>query len=554
MSAMIPNSPVGRFEHVIKTYWGKSYKGESLNAAVLDTLYVTVSLVGAHDAVGHRPSNIIAHEPGSLTVLCRAEEMMVERTQKLLDLPPGRVSNEPGAIGEYRTNMQKWAAAARAMLARLGQPYEYDAQGFIDWDGEQWGLADLTLAAVRLPEHNRYDFLIPWIGRELVKLLKAVIDLAMVEFSETALRARKDYRDAVHLLHDKAPAIAQWAKETRTDIGKVDLATALEAVSIYQFKTSLVEQGDIVYTFKDGWTVQELRTESALTAEGNNMQNCIAGYHDAVEEGGTRIYSIRDKAGNPHVSMELRGVAPVKGARIRGTPMSLIIGPPGADLGPDEFIRSPLRMGWYFAQILGKQNDRPIDAYRERAREFIDKIFDKEGFGWCIVGGTAKWARFSGRQLSNLDVPAILGPNHVQNDVLAGADFAESRLEWTNLSHLDLTGCVFDRANTTRASFRGASLEGAKFEGATCDHTDFAGARLVGTSFDSADCTGSDFQKAQLAEALFRDARVDGADFHLASGGQRAVWEGANLTIAQTRQLEELGHVTHEFLVMRRGE
>lgn len=29
-------------------------------------------------------------------------------------------------------------------------------------------------------------------GRELVKLLKAVIDLAVVEFSETALRARKD--------------------------------------------------------------------------------------------------------------------------------------------------------------------------------------------------------------------------------------------------------------------------------------------------------------------------------------------------------------------------
>lgn len=546
--SLTPNSPVSRFEHVIKTYWGRVYKGQSLNGAVLDTLYVTVSLVGAHDAVGHRPSNIITHEPGSLTVLYRAEEMLVERTQKLLDLPPARGSNEPGALGEYRANIQKWASAARAMLSRLGQPYEYDAKGIIHWDGEQWGLADLVLAVVRLPERNRYDFLIPWIGRELVKLAKAVIDLAAVDYSETALRALADYRSAVHLLHDKAPAIAQWAKETRTDIGKVDLATALEAIATYEFKTSLVEQGTVVYTFKDGWTVQELRTESALAAEGKNMQNCIAGYHDAVEEGGTRIYSIRDKSGNPHVSMELRG------ARIRNTPMSLTIGPPGADLDSEEFIRSPTRMGWYFAQILGKQNDRPIEEYRARAREFIDKVFDKEGFGWCIAGGTAKWARFSGRQLSNLDVPAILGPNHVQNDVLAGADFAESRLEWTNLSHLDLTGCVFDRANTTRASFRGASLEGAKFEGATCDHTDFAGARLVGTSFDSADCTGSDFQKAQLAEALFRDARVDGADFHLASGGQRAVWEGANLTIAQTRQLEERGHVTHEFLVMRRGE
>lgn len=551
---MIPNSPVGRFEHVIRTYWGRSYKRQSLNAAVLDTLYVTVSLVGAHDAVGHRPSNIITHEPGSITVLCRAEEMMVERTQKLLDLPPARVSNEPGATGEYRTNMQKWAAAARAMLARLGQPYEYDAQGFIGWDGEQWGLADLTLAVVRLPEHNRYDFLIPWIGRELVKLLKAVIDLAMVEFSETALRARADYRDAVHLLHDKAPAIAQWVKETRTDVGKVDLATALEAISTYQFKTSLVEQGAIVYTYADGWTVQELRTESALTAEGNAMQNCIAGYHDAVEEGVTRIYSIRDKAGNPHVSMELRGVAPVKGARIRGTPMSLTIGPPGADLGPEEFIRSPLRMGWYFAQILGKQNDRPIDAYRARAREFVDKIFDKEGFGWCITGGTARWARFAGRQLNDLNVPEILGPNHVEDDILAGADFTDANLTATVFSSLHLAGCVFNKARVSQCLFDDADLTGAKFEGAICRFTVFARANLPEASFDSANCGGAIFDGARLVDASFRDAVVDGASFAGARAWLSADWEGTELSDTQRRELGQAYRNMEQHLRARGSE
>lgn len=43
---LTPNSPAGRFEHVLRLYWGKSYKGESLNAAVLDTFYVTTSLLG----------------------------------------------------------------------------------------------------------------------------------------------------------------------------------------------------------------------------------------------------------------------------------------------------------------------------------------------------------------------------------------------------------------------------------------------------------------------------------------------------------------------------
>jgi hypothetical protein len=534
---LTPNSPASRFEYVIKTYWPNA----DAHGAVLDTFYVTTSLVGAHDLSGTAAFPVIRHEWGSPFVRHMAEEIFVERIQKRLD-----VDERP------RNSMEglKVAKAAKAMLARLGQLYEYDAKGVISWDGEQWSLAELVLQVVRLPEHNRHDFLIPWIGRELVKLAKEVFKgkrrpasagrLGLTERLQYGVTA-SDYWDAVHALYDKAPAIAQWAKETRTDIGKVDLATALETIKTYEFKTSLVEQGTIVYAFADGWTVQELRTESALSAEGTNMQNCIASYHEEVGEGRTRIYSIRDKSGNPHVSMELRGVAPVTGVRIRGTPMSLTIGPPGAELSPKDFIRSPARMSWYFAQILGKQNDRPIDAYRERAREFVDKVFDKEGFGWVITGGTPKWARFAGRQLNDIDFGEISGVNHLDGDEFVGADFTDANLTGCKMVNANFDSAIFNKARLSEANLTDASATDAKFEGALCYFTDFRRANLRGASFDSAHCGGAVFDHALLVGASFRHARVDGATFSETftrwSDTEESAWEGVWLSPAQRAQM-----------------
>ena len=541
---LTPNDPRKRFEHVIKTYWGKSYKGESLDGAVLDTFYVTMSLLGAHDVL--HPERVISHEPGLPSLRFKTDEIGVERVQAALEGPTDD-RDQPLDIRDLPPESEgarriRWATAAKAMLARLGQPYEYDKQGVIRWDGEQWGLADLVHQIVKVPEHSPRDFLIPWIARELVKLAKAVCDtyssptVGSALVTRIARVTRPDYYDAVHALYDKAPAIAQWVKETRTDVGKVDLAQALEAISTYKFKESLVEQGTVVYTFKDGWTVQELRTESALTAEGNAMQNCIASYHDAVEEGGTRIYSIRDKSGNPHVSMELSTNERVPENDVGVDRFDARY---GARLAPEEFVRSPKRLLWIFKQILGKQNDRPIDAYRALAREFIDKVFDKEGFGWCIAGGTAKWGRFAGRQLNDLDVEEILAPNHVEDDVLSGADFTDANLTGSKFSSLTLANCTFNKARLSEADLAGADLSGAKLEGAMCHFTIFARATLVEASFDSAHCGGADFEGAILGGASFRGASVDGAQFSGARGAFDVDWDGVELTATQRRELEQ---------------
>lgn len=46
--------------------------------------------------------------------------------------------------------------------------------------------------------------------------------------------------------------------------------------------------------------------QAGLSAEGDTMGHCVGGYCDSVVNGNTRILSLRDAQGNPHVTVELR--------------------------------------------------------------------------------------------------------------------------------------------------------------------------------------------------------------------------------------------------------
>jgi len=69
-----------------------------------------------------------------------------------------------------------------------------------------------------------------------------------------------------------------------------------------------VDQGQIVYKFHDGWTIQKLTTEEQLQFEGDEMGHCVGGYGSEVESGRSAIYSLRDKKGMPRVTMEIEGL------------------------------------------------------------------------------------------------------------------------------------------------------------------------------------------------------------------------------------------------------
>ena len=56
---------------------------------------------------------------------------------------------------------------------------------------------------------------------------------------------------------------------------------------------------------KQGWTIQEVRAENDLLAEGNKMQNCVGDYCKPVQKGKTRIFSLRDPGNEPHITVEM---------------------------------------------------------------------------------------------------------------------------------------------------------------------------------------------------------------------------------------------------------
>jgi len=61
----------------------------------------------------------------------------------------------------------------------------------------------------------------------------------------------------------------------------------------------------VVYKFDDGWYVVELDNKNNLMVEGNKMNHCVGSYWDEVQHGDSKIFSLRNPSGKPHVTIEL---------------------------------------------------------------------------------------------------------------------------------------------------------------------------------------------------------------------------------------------------------
>jgi len=131
--------------------------------------------------------------------------------------------------------------------------------------------------------------------------------------------------------------------------------------------------------------VNTKRLEEALKYEGDTMGHCVGGYCPDVLEGRTRIFSLRDKRGEPHVTVEVQPrpidswkklkevVGPEKGEQLFGEFSQL----PGIDAGNaiakfQEFIQSKgIKSPEIINQIKGKQNLRPIEKYDPYTQDFV---------------------------------------------------------------------------------------------------------------------------------------------------------------------------------------
>lgn len=87
----------------------------------------------------------------------------------------------------------------------------------------------------------------------------------------------------------------------------------------------------------NGWTIQSVDCENDLGKEGEAMAHCVGGFSKSVKDGRAVIYSLRDPANHPHVTMEYR---------------------------PQEKK---------VVQIMGFSNDDPKDKYKAMMREWLSK-------------------------------------------------------------------------------------------------------------------------------------------------------------------------------------
>jgi hypothetical protein len=136
------------------------------------------------------------------------------------------------------------------------------------------------------------------------------------------------------------------------DINTLDFNGLQEWMYDYYRQLSIANGGwkerDTVYTFDDGWTVDQLTNADDAAREGDILNHCVGSYGQAIEDGTTGIFSLRDKSGAPYVTMEII--------------------PRGDKVGS-------------VTQVFGYGDTPPKAEYVPRIREFFD---DLRSDGWSL--------------------------------------------------------------------------------------------------------------------------------------------------------------------------
>jgi hypothetical protein len=104
---------------------------------------------------------------------------------------------------------------------------------------------------------------------------------------------------------------------------------------------------------------REQQLADALKYEGDTMGHCVGGYCPDVISGKSRIYSLRDKRGEPHVTVEVK---PMRGSEL---------GRYAADLPEGEDVAAMKNPPNRIVQIKGKQNAAPKEDYLPFVQDFV---------------------------------------------------------------------------------------------------------------------------------------------------------------------------------------
>lgn len=193
---------------------------------------------------------------------------------------------------------------------------------------------------------------------------KAVRHVDAVNKWRAAQRAAADAE-----LANKALAIREYPENNPKGLRWVELSPDEELAKMY--KEGIPSGSENVKKYEE----KLASLQKQLKYEGDTMGHCVGGYCPDVLEGNSRIFSLRDAKGEPHVTVE--------------------VAPPGR--GPSSWIpedeEHPV-MWPDIIQIKGKGNSAPKDEYLPFVQDFVRN--SPLGGTWGDVGdlGNARLHRF----------------------------------------------------------------------------------------------------------------------------------------------------------------
>jgi hypothetical protein len=117
--------------------------------------------------------------------------------------------------------------------------------------------------------------------------------------------AKNANNDATHLVKEYPEAGYKWVELKPPTAVSEEVLSSLSAKERELFN-HYVEAGDTPYEALQGVTgaSDNPTLAAALKYEGDMMGHCVGGYCDDVERGVSRIFSLRDSKGRPHVTIE----------------------------------------------------------------------------------------------------------------------------------------------------------------------------------------------------------------------------------------------------------
>jgi hypothetical protein len=254
--------------------------------------------------------------------------------------------------------------------------------------------------------------------------------------------------------------------------------------------------------------------EEALKYEGDTMGHCVGGYCPDVVEGKSRIFSLRDSKGEPHVTVEVQP----KGAVF--SDVAKYIGKEEADRLLDqgvtlsEMIKNipDFQYPQRIQQIKGKGNAKPKEDYLPYVQDFVKggkwtEIGDFQNTGLIREGGQLMTpAEHSDWLLKQLDVPPAEGMKRGGVVVSNNPDAMMLELNDRKMAGGGLTNLVKGakaalkaEPEIMKASEALGKIEGRPLVITQADRTKVGEGYLGGPGFSSLQLTEPEYRAAEAA-------------------------------------------------------